>query len=858
MKTIKLFLRSTATYLLAACLSVAFAQTITVDFNQSAYPPIMNKWGYNSYWNESGTAEFDEVNVAGSFGMQMAGGLVEINQQEVGETVPQIFTRPNSTIQVNLQSDYQQLRSTLKSNAMVQFTQFCGTPMEMFESPKYQQPLPDSYPNIFPNLLYDYYLQSSTPGDPNDYKYRWSSAFGGGGNSYPLPDLTGMDEYADAWADYAEQMYAQDKQAQIFGFWQEPTHTIVSKMGVEFDGAANGQVVNLNHFLDFYTRAALAIKAKNPDFMLAGFQLNDYNATNLKIELENGQMGTWAEWILEEYLRRENSNSIEYPLDFFALQAFSDEHTPTVIDRLRMALKNERFNKTPVILNRYKNKLADGSNGNSLLYNTSEGISDWLDNIELIYNAPDISYLLVSSWKKVVANSWMWNDVADMLGQMHANRKQVSTPGSLTGKVKSLVSGDDDGISAILWNTTTATEQFTFNMDNIPASLQQGTQLKVYSLENNSRMTLESTTAISGSGFNKQLSLSAYGVKFLKVEGSPETLSLANATYAKHEIYVDRYETNPTQMPDGVGHYDVQSSKLIVGTNVAGVDVAGLSGVILRDLPSANYGIRAKINSFALPAPSNSTKLGLRVDYLDGDNTLKTVQYHSSDYGASGHFTNIDWRAKVDLLKIPSDFSNNGFVEMNISGNAPAAWANADNGARRVQVSLLLRDAQAGSVVSATLDDNFTPSGSGNGGIAPTPGSVVFIESVSTDMRIRPVTQSMDDSEIELKPYTMTGNRLQWTVEDAGGGYLRFVNVEASRRLRPINSSEGSLLKVSTTSQTGDWTQWTAQLQSGDEYLLINKKSGKHMRPLGSTGGSNVEQTSTSDNTTLWRFMPVN
>lgn len=681
------------------------AETISVDFNQSVYPPLMNKWGYNSYWNEVSVNNLDEVNIAGSYRMQMAAGLVELTQQESNETVPRIFTRPGKNIEVSLQNDYQQLRATLKSNTMLQFTQFCGTPLEMFENPKYQQPAPDSYPNIFSNMLYDYYLQSATPGDPNDYKYRWSSNFGGGGNSYPLPDLAGMDEYADAWANYAEQMYAQDRQAQIFGFWQEPTHTIVSKIGVEFDGAASGQVVNLNHFLNFYTRAAVRIKAKNPDFMLAGFQLNDANANTLRIALESGQMGTWAEWTLEELQRREAAQSTQYPLDFFSIQTFSDVHTLNIIDRLRMGMRNARFNKTPMMFNRYRIELADGSSSPAAVNNTSEGISDLFDNIEIFYNTPDLSYVLLSNWNQIVGQDYMTKDVMDILGQMHEFRKPVTTPADFTGKIKAIASGNQQGISAILWNTTADNQQFSFRINNIPAALQQGTELKIYAIENDQRMTLASTMQVSGASFSTQVNLPAYGIKFLRAEGQQENLTLENATYAKHEVFVDRYENNPTQMPDGVGHYDMQSSKLIVGTNTAGTDVAGLAGVVLRDLPATAYTLRAKVNHIALPAPNNNTKLCLRVDYLDGDNTLKTVYYNANNYGVLNQFANLNWRPATNLVQLSTDFSNNSVIEMDISGNAPAAWVGTDNGSRRIQVSLLLRNAQTGSVVTAALHD---------------------------------------------------------------------------------------------------------------------------------------------------------
>lgn len=693
-------------WLIVTCIAVvANGQEITVDFSQSAYPPLVNKWGYNSFWNQPGVPENNEVNTAGDYNMQAAAGLVELTQQEEGEFVPRIFTRPGPELSVTLQEDYQQLRQTLKSNRMLQFTQFCGTPMEMFEDPKYQQPAADTYPNLFPNMLYDYYLQNPITTSNNEYKYRWSSTFGGGGNSYPLPDHAGMDEYAEAWAEYAEQMFTEDKQAQVFAFWQEVTHTIVSKEGVEYDGDPSGQITNMSNFLDFYTRVGPKIKARNPDFMLAGFQLNDANVSKLKTTLENGAQGTWGEWILEELLRRENANGTRYPLDFFAIQTFTDSVTQEIFERMRSGLVNDRYNKTPLMFNRYKHRLADGTKDNNSIFNTSAGISDMLDNIEILYNAPELSYVLWSNWKAAVNKGWMALDIMDITGQMKVHRKGATVTGGLEGQVKVLASGNNTGITIILWNTTSGSRQFVLNLQNLPVELRQNSTLELFSMENNSRMFLENSFTVSGDTFSESINLAGYGVKFVRIAGQEEEQVLADATYAKHEVWVDRDNSNPTQVPGGAGHYDLQTGTLTVGTNAAGEDVAGLAGVIYRDLPPGDYTLKARLNSYSLPTANRNTKICLRVDYLDRESTLKTVYYYASGYGASGQFTNIDWRPKKDLVKIESDFST-GVVDLDISGNAPSGWLGADNGARRVMVSLLMRNALPGSVISATLSDN--------------------------------------------------------------------------------------------------------------------------------------------------------
>ena len=695
--------------LIVAVVSSFYAQSVTVDFNNSVYPPLMNKWGYNSYWHEGNnfSGKFQEVETAGSFNLQIAAGLIEqtIQKQSERNEVPRIFTRPNSNgnIQVNLRSDYMNLRSTLKTNNMLQFTQFCGTPMEPFENPKYSKPPKNEWPMIFGgnDFLYDYYKKSPS-GFQNDYHYRWSSTFGGGGNSYPLPAVAGghMDEYANAWAEYAEMLYAQDKQPQIFGFWQEVTHTIVSKEGVEYDGAEKGQLVNMTEFLKFYTRVGPAIKAKNPDFMIAGFQLNDANVSTSQ-SLIGGK--TWGDWILEKMVQQEADNNTEYPMDFFSIQTFTDEKTPEIITKMRNALKSNRFNKIPMMFNRYRHSVAGNRDGN-ICFNTSQGMSELLDEIQSLYNTPEISYAMFSFWKNAVESNWLQKSMMNILGQMKEHRKQTSVTGSISGNVKALASGNSEGMTIIVWNTTNSSRSFDLVLNNLPVEL-QNSEVIIYSFQNENHLQEQSTELTSGSTYTKSLNLAKYGIKFVHIQGQAENLELQNATYAKHQVWVDREIGGTVKKPDGAGHYNIQTNTLIAGTGASGANVAGLTGVVLRDLPASSYSIKAKITDFGLPSPNANTKVCLRVDYLNKTSSLKTVYYYDYDYANSGFFDNIAWRNTVNETYIGSHISANGYVYLNLSDNAPASWTSADNGARCILVSLLLRNAQAGSVISATLDD---------------------------------------------------------------------------------------------------------------------------------------------------------
>jgi len=148
---------------------------------------------------------------------------------------------------------------------------------------------------------------------------------------------------------------------------------------------------------------------------------------------------------------------------------------------------------------------------------------------------------------------------------------------------------------------------------------------------------------------------------------------------------------------------------------------------------------------------------------------------------------------------------------------------------------------------------SFTTGSSGGG--MPTPGSVVRIENVSNGLWMKS-TSSGDYAPVELADHTSTGNKTKWSVEDAGGGYLRFINVYTGRPLRPEQNSVNSTLVVGEITQSGQYTQWTAQEQGSGAFLLTNRKTEMYASPLSSVVGSNIQMVTSQYSSTLWKFIP--
>lgn len=684
--------------------SILAEELIMIDFATSIYPPLVNKWGYNAFWSKPDEAANTEADLAAEYNMSMAAGLVELTQQHPEEKVPAVFTRPdNGKIIVNLQEDYQTLRKKLKKNQLLMFTQFCGTPMEMFETPQFQKPQANSYPNIFPNMLYDYYLKNDLPDSKNIYKFRWSKAFGGGGNSYPLPDLKGMDEYAEAWAEYAEKMFARDKQAHVFGFWQEGTHTIVSKEGViDTLGVKDGQTVNLNHYLDFYTKVAAKIKAKNPDFLIGGFQLNDMNAFNPKVELDDGTMGTWVQYTIQEMLRREEKNKTVYPLDFFTIQAFTSETIEGVLEKVRYALVKDRFNTIPFMLNRFKHKISKKKNKPEHIFHTSEGLSHMLNHVETLYNAPDLSYVLWSNWKRSVADNFLVKNIMKFLGEMPLIRKNITTANT----VKGLAGASDNYAAILLWNTGSDSQKISLSLKNLPKKLSKTDSITATILKDNKPGYIEKIPVKDNNKVT--LNFSSFEIKFLIIgKKTSDKQYLTKSTYASHKVWVDRYmENEKVQTPKGMGHYNRRNSTLIAATGDSGNDAVGLSGVVLRDLPEKKYSLKLNITGTNIPKKNNDTKICIRIDYLNRDQSLKTLLFYDKNYGTGGFFEELTWIKQRNAVLKKTSLLDNKNLNIDISGQSPKKWKNADSGSRRIMVSLLVRNAQNGSLVTAKLFDN--------------------------------------------------------------------------------------------------------------------------------------------------------
>ena len=207
-----------------------------------------------------------------------------------------------------------------------------------------------------------------------------------------------------------------------------------------------------------------------------------------------------------------------------------------------------------------------------------------------------------------------------------------------------------------------------------------------------------------GAGTGTQMSAHTGGT----ADGEPQSL-LPSTLYARHDVLVPR-GPDAAQAPAGMGHYDTWHRTLTVAiaADEAPGERVGLAGVVLRGVStrtslSLALTLHRAITTHATSA-NGTIDAAVRVDYLNasslpvGSFQLQTAGANTSELwsGSARAYPLASERVEHDAL--PS-FDDNGraLVLLQLGARAPLEWTTADDGARRVRVSLLLRASAAPS-----------------------------------------------------------------------------------------------------------------------------------------------------------------
>lgn len=680
------------------------AADITIDFGATHYPAIPKKIGYNSEWGEESlkTSPYGETEmlkpdeIAARRGelaaAPLVSGLVELNHFTAAPAVADgindasgavfgpnpLFSLDGSSIEVSNDDNLISLRASAHDGGLINLLQLCGTP---------------TYDGVF--TLETGYMPNTA------------------GNWYPLPVASQMGTFTTALAAFINLVQTTDDIPTMVCFWQEPDHTISGYLpgydpensaGDSYDFYQREQSLGL--YIDFFKRAGPAVRALNPDIVIAGVQQNASSGIDGGA-LEGADYKTFADL----WLAQESADATTYPLDYVTVQIYKGEKSDEIIRNSRVAFADDRFNTAPLFMNEFHFNKDDSF---AMSYNTDAGVAELLTYLHITLEAPDLAYVLLKR------NIYVQDDLlayapVEFFGRMpDIGRSFTSTNTAIEG----FATADPHGATALFWNTSGTPQTVSIDLQHLPAGLVAGTEtLTIQTISGGAAAGTVSVDPSSDHLLVSSFTIPAYGIATVQLGAADHTNDLELATYARHMIYTDRRPTS-SEAPHGLGHYEIRSSCLLASTDSDSAAV-GLAGVVLKDLPDPSsdpsYTIQVDLTLAGLPVDLSSTVLGLRLDYLkidpdgEGYKPMKSIYYRPAGSDTTDPWNAVKangWqRPDVNQTTVAAAFTDQGTVTLPISAGAPNSWDTRDDGARRVMVSLILEHPGSASTVLARLRD---------------------------------------------------------------------------------------------------------------------------------------------------------
>jgi hypothetical protein len=641
------------------------AASITVDFTTALYPALTRKLGFNTNWNTVGGQDLAAADVAAAAGVPIVSGLVETKLGPgdfPGDTSSVFYPQPlfyrdgQGAIQSRTSPNLSTLRQRVHAGGMVNFLQLAGMPCATSES-----------------------QCVSTPGlftvDPSAEKTD-------GGNWYPLPVPSQVSEMAGGLAGFARNVAA-DGVPTMWALWQEPDHTLSLKLSKED---------SVHAYLDLYKAFARAVRSGDPDAVVTGPAQNQATGTNLDHSIDGAGYNS--------FVTNQGSGVGEgaaVPLDYVTIQNYKGSvSTLETIQNTRIAYADDRFNRSPVMFNEWdidKSK----KNGFDENYNTAEGVVAVLDQVAIMLDQPDLAYALVM--RGIFAPNTPPLVLAPLrfLGAMSPHRRRVDL-GAGFESLSAIAAGDRDGAALLVWNHDTQERVVSVDLRSLPSALVGANQaLVVETMADAAPRQVSSTTLVTPNLRLDALHVPARGVVMIHVGTGPTIKSgIVAAKYARHLQWCDRLGPTSFAAPHGMGAYDVRSSSLVA--SVDGKDGVGLAGVVLRGVPAA-YSLQVTLTKSGLPLPVPSVAVAVRVDFMKGDQSLRTIVYRDADFSATPPPTTLVNGATLPPVERTQAFAEGVTRTLPITDDAPPGWGPE----RRVMVSLVLAGAPSASTVVARL-----------------------------------------------------------------------------------------------------------------------------------------------------------
>lgn len=650
-------------------------ESITIDFSKLQFPPVIQKLGVNSVWNQLSDSSLSGLDGAAAAGMVMGSGLLELNETSLYEGKnsclgpnAMVFRDNQAKLQISGNSNLTTLRNKTRSSGLVNFLQIAGT---------------------------------VTKGNPFTLASVKASK---NGNFYPLPATwKERAEYADALARLVDSIYMADRTPSIFSFWQEPSHTLGLQSKTEGGTPSDSDIeANTTDFIDFQFELSKNFRKLNLDVPLAAFQLNSSQGVS-----SNGVVdGADYAHFLNLLIKKEIAVGEKMPFDFFTIQNYKGERTREIISNARFALLSNRFSNVPILMNEFR---SSKEGGNDEILNTSKGLTQYLETLKFVMDQADVSHILPSD---VVTQSSKFriNEVLIRLGKLPFNRVPINFGGH--SELSGIASFDSEQISAVIWNNGDEPIETSISLASTPLGLKaQSKQIIVQIMGDKGAAEVQSfpdklTTA---SASIDGITLKPKAILFLETLDStriePQN---PNLLYLRHDSYFRRQDANKS--PETTSAYNPRTNELLLGTASASEPVAAsVTFMNLNRSGEATKGNFLKIKTSVSTEGAQSIVLQplLRLDFLNGDKSEKTIFLGKESKELNWADASLpNWLPAIikEALAMGTAAAAGEF-EINLSTFAPSTWANNSIPyTGRLQLSAILKSAGGPSFAKIHLE----------------------------------------------------------------------------------------------------------------------------------------------------------
>lgn len=695
---------------------------VSIDFAETsaAFPPTVNKIGFNSFWNStSNDGDYDAWTIRRSarYRAPMISGLLEPKQltqlpnpgPNVQADLYEEFNSELTAVDLDAQqsslwspgftsplffadagvvwarrpsdSDLLAIRAIAKSAGLITFLQIAGTPGT-----------PSSIPSTtrFTGLF-------NLEGAPTT-----------GGNWYPLPVAAEYPMLAHAFGSLPDALgYSEPT---MYAFWQEPSHTLDESIGAR---------VSVDRYTNFYAAlgSEFLAQCRWQHCPLVGAQLNANDG-------DGPHDGQRYKWFVDGVKAASVDAGVALPLDALTVQNYAAQWDDNIMANTRVALGNS-FPWTPVLMNEWdycvNTRAGDGCTAAlssfSERYEGTKALAalDWLvDSID----RPDVSHVLLR--EKVLQEKdrtagttfFPWTQVPILFLASMSEFRRPATTGLAT--VPIVASGDADQVRILLWNKGAQTRRFSLSLRNLdPALVDQTLFVKKISkalrdvacpapadvMDANHTITCwqDAVAPVSFAGgllATEPFDL-APGEAAMVFAGTPPVY--ASTSFADHfvraAVLVKRDGSEAA--PLGQSHFDPRTGSVTLGVRSGGLAAAR---VTLKNLAGDTLTLSTRVASMG--AASSTLVAGVRIDYLDTNHRVaKSVFFRDARWAVA----TADWAAfEWPPLPVPSEVVTplaNGDVTLDLAAPAPPGWSQV----RDVMVGVVLAGATADTTYRVDL-----------------------------------------------------------------------------------------------------------------------------------------------------------